>query len=197
MEEQINLELIKLQEELNLLDSAVKQIDKAGAISNSIIESIGEVQGQYSKHLQKITDKYEDYLQKANEAADEKLEVLVESHKEQIDKVKLLLSNYLELADAVSRLPEEISQIDFPVRLDRIDENISNIQQNILNTQKQIDTVEKRLKHEFKRTTDIEKYIIEQNRQIKGLKVFSTLTLLAVIAVIVIQFLPQIKAFIQ
>lgn len=192
MEEQINHELTKLQEELNLLDSAVKQIEKAGAISNNVIEAIQGIQEQYGKHLQKITNKYEDYLEKSLLNTDEKLDEIGVSHKEQIAEVQKLMDTYLELAEATARLPEEISGIDFPVRLDRIDTNTADINQGILNTQKLIDSMERRLKSDYRRVGELEKKIKKQTSSVNTIKILVIIILLVNIFLAVAQIVPQL-----
>ena len=54
MNDKINKELIKIQDELSTLDNAVLQIDKAGITAAELIKTIREVQGKYSnQHLLK------------------------------------------------------------------------------------------------------------------------------------------------
>jgi len=57
MNDKINKELIKIQDELSVLDNAVTQIDKAGTTATEVIKTIREVQGKYSNHLEFVQNK--------------------------------------------------------------------------------------------------------------------------------------------
>lgn len=192
MEEQINLELSNLQEELILLDAAVKQIEKAGAISNSVIEAIQGVQESYGKHLQKITNKYEEYLDKSLQNTDSRISALNENYKANISETQKLMNSYLELAEATARLPEEINKVDFPVRLDMIDTTTSNIYEGILNTQKLIDSLEKRLKNDYIKVNSLEKQVTSQGKKISTMYLLVIISTLATLSLLVLQFFPNL-----
>jgi hypothetical protein len=193
MEEQINLELVKLQEELNLLDSAVKQIEKAGAISTSVVEAVKGVQEQYGKYLQRIAGKFDEYLEKSYSNSNTNLLGVTDSHQKQITEVQKLLDSYVELAEATSRLPEEINKVDFPVRLDRIDAMVNDINSGILNTQKMIDNSEKRMRSELQKISEFDKKLKNQNGQLAFLKIMLIISVLLTVGLIAMQFLPQFR----
>ena len=84
MEEKINLEIAKHQDELNKLESAIQHIGKAGEVSNEVLEAIRGVESQYGTNLTQVLEQYKEYLEKAKGAMEE------------LDNVKLTLRPQLE-----------------------------------------------------------------------------------------------------
>jgi chromosome segregation ATPase len=190
MQDQINVELIKLQEELSLLDSAVKHIEKAGEISSSVIESVKSVQSQYGEYLKKIAAKYEEYLENTRVYNAEKINELSDSHKEQINEVQKLIDSYKELAEATSKLPEQIEGVNFPSRLDNIEASISNINQQMTATQKQVNGLELKIENEAEKSTEIARQMTRYNNQLSTVKVFTILLFILMLGVFAINFVP-------
>lgn len=192
LNDKINIELVKLQDELGALDAAVKHIEKAGEISRDVIEAIQKVQERYDEALKNIEQKYDQYLEKSAEYTKGEIEELAKSHRKQIEEVQQLLDNYLDLAEATAKLPEEINKIDFPVRLDRMEESIKSLNDSLLRTQSNMDELENRLTQKLDQYETINGKIAQNSNQIGTLKGLQITTIGVLIAFILFQILTQI-----
>jgi len=166
MENLINSELTQLQEELLALDAAVKHIEKAGAVSTEVIESVRAVQAKYGEHLQEVMDYYAEYLKNTYTSYQGevlKVSEILESHKKQIAEVQTLINSYIDLAKNTQVLANQIKAVDFPTRLDKLAEVINENEQNFLNTQTLIVHSEKSINETNQL---IQKRIRTQNRKI-------------------------------
>jgi len=106
MNEKINKELVKIQDELSALDTAVKQIEKAETIASGVIKSIDQLQGKYSNHLEFLQKQVSELIVK-NE---KQLEKLFENVKEQSEEGEKQSNERLnELSDNLKKQAEEIS----------------------------------------------------------------------------------------
>jgi valyl-tRNA synthetase len=190
MDDQINLELVKLQEELNLLDAAVKQIEKAGTISTAVVNAVKEIQDRYSAHLDAVIQKIDDHLANSSQYTNDKIKELADAHNLEIENIKKLLANYEQLAQASAKLPEEIGKIDFPARLTKIDTTNSEINQNILAIQKVIENSDKITKANYKKVTDLETQINKQKSQLSGYKYLMLFIILLLAGLVANIFFP-------
>jgi len=93
MNENILAELTKLQDELGMLDSAVKQIDKAAQISSEVVNAIKTVETKYAEHLDQILSQYSEYLNSTYKHVEENINVLLTSHKNQLEQLSKNISD--------------------------------------------------------------------------------------------------------
>lgn len=107
MKDLINNELQKLQEELSVLDSAAKQIQKAGQISETIVESAKEVQVKYTEQLDKLLQLYSEYLNKTYRHTEESIKKLFEFFQEKIKDEEVILEKYTDLTIKTEDLTHE------------------------------------------------------------------------------------------
>ncbi|MEN8118954.1 MAG: hypothetical protein ABFS35_01320 [Bacteroidota bacterium] len=212
MNEKINKELIKIQDELSTLDNAVLQIDKAGITAAELIKTIREVQGKYSNHLEFIQNKVDELLEKSGKNAEEKLEeirkifvdyhnetiisqqtnndliestikknneqidALTSKHGQQVEDVSKLMDGYMDLAKASATLNQEIQDVDFPTRL-----------QNLENAAKQLNQVQIQLNNDIQSVDETEQEILaklkKQNRRSGISLIFNILIFIIVLGV--------------
>lgn len=191
LNDKINIELVKLQDELGALDAAVKHIEKAGQTSREVIDAIKKVQQRYDEALQRIESKYSDFLNQTSQQTEKEVQKLAESHNKQVDEVQKLLDNYLDLAEATAKLPDEINKIDFPVRLDRMEEAIQGLNDSLLRTQSNLDGLESRLGEKLDKYDALGNKINKNSSQINALKGLQTATLIAVAALLIFEILTQ------
>lgn len=198
MNDKVNKELIKIQDELSILDNAVTQIDKAGSTATEVIKTIREVQGKYSSHLEFIQKKVDELLDKSSKDAketleelsgnykkqaeeirkiftdyhnetvksqqssngllestikknDEQISSLTSKHKQQVAEVSNLMEGYMDLAKSTANLNQEIQEVDFPTRL-----------QNIENAAKQLNKVQVQLKNDIQTVDETEQEILKK-----------------------------------
>ena len=190
--DKINIELVKLQDELNALDAAVKHIEKAGEISNDVLAAIDKIQNKYNETLTYLNEQFENHLKDTTEKTKDEIKEVSNSHKQQIDDIQKLLDNYLELAEATARLPKEIEKVDFPARLDRIDDEIKNIQDGILNTQKQVDTVSENVNKIYTDFSDINSKAERNRKKMNSIQTVSIISLILLAALLALQFFPEL-----
>lgn len=192
LSDKINIELVKLQDELGALDAAVKHIEKAGAVSKEVINAIQKVQERYDEALKTIEQQYQQYLKDTSENTRKEVETLVNSHQKQVEEVQKLLDNYLDLAEATARLPEEINKIDFPVRLDRMEESIQGLNDSLLRTQSHLDELENRLGKKLDQYQALGDQINKNSNQIGNLKGLQVATFVVLLVFLIFEVLNSL-----
>lgn len=190
LDDKINIELVKLQDELGTLDMAVKHIDKAGKISNDVLEAISRVQKRYEELLGEVGGKYTQFLENAEGKMKSQVDRLSVSHQKQIDDVQSLLDNYLDLAESTAKLPEEIEKIDFPVRLDRMEDSIKNLNDTLLRTQSNMDDMEGRLDKRLKSLNKLEDAVANSEKAAKTARTLGIISVVGVLTILIFQLLP-------
>lgn len=212
MDDKINKELIKIQDELSTLDNAVAQIDKAGTTATELIKTVREVQGKYSSHLEFIQKKVDELLDKSGKNAEEKLEeirkifvdyhnetiksqqsnnnliestikkndeqisALTSKHSQQVSDVSNLMESYMDLAKSTATLNQEIQEVDFPTRL-----------QNLENAAKQLNQVQVQLKTDIQTIDTTEQEVLKKIKKANrraGTNVILNLLILAVVVAV-------------
>jgi len=192
LSDKINIELVKLQDELGALDAAVKHIEKAGAVSKDVINAIQKVQERYDEALKTIEQQYQQYLKDTSENTRKEVETLVNAHQKQVEEVQKLLDNYLDLAEATARLPEEINKIDFPVRLDRMEESIQGLNDSLLRTQSHLDELENRLGKKLDQYQALGDQINKNSNQIGNLKGLQVATFVVLLVFLIFEVLNSL-----
>jgi len=94
MNEKINNELIKIQDELSALDTAVKQIQKAESIASSVIKTISELQGKYTNHLDFVQKQVDSVLSQSTGQAQSLVKDLSDKYTTQLQEVSGIFENY-------------------------------------------------------------------------------------------------------
>jgi len=94
MNEKINNELVKIQDELSALDTAVKQIEKAESVASNVIKTISELQGKYSNHLDFIQKQVDEILSKNSSKADTLVQDLSDKYTKQLEEVSEIFEDY-------------------------------------------------------------------------------------------------------
>jgi F0F1-type ATP synthase membrane subunit b/b' len=236
MNDLINKELIKIQDELSALDNAVNQIEKAGTTANEVIKAIREVQSKYQSHLDYVRKKVDELLSSSEKNTQQKLEEitahfknqaeeirkifaeyhvetiktqqanntllentikkndeqitdLTTKHGKQVANISKLMDSYMDLAKSTATLNQEIQEVDFPTRL-----------QNLENAAVQLNKVQVQL------GTDIKTIDETQNEVLKKLKksnrkanvnIFFNVLIFIVVLYIALKFsfdyFPQLK----
>jgi len=151
MDDKINAELALMQDELMKLDSAIQQINKAGALSTEVVTSVQGVQQSYASHLQNVQDYYQQTVDKAYatyQADIDKVSSILASYQKQIDEVQVLINSYLDLAQHTAKLADQITQVDFPTRFTSLESTIKGMSAEFENIQAITLSVEQNLKIE-------------------------------------------------
>ena len=107
MKEQINTELLKLEEELGALDTAVNEITKAGKISENIIENTKNIHEGYKKQLTTIQQLYSEYLNRTYHHTENNIQKIFNHFQEKIADEEKILEKYTELSIRTEDLTHE------------------------------------------------------------------------------------------
>ena len=94
MNDLINKELIKIQDELSALDNAVNQVEKAGTTAQELIKAIREVQAKYQSHLDYVQKKVDELLNSSEKNTQQKLEEVTKHFKEQAEEIRKIFAEY-------------------------------------------------------------------------------------------------------
>ena len=120
----INESLNDLEEELNKLNSASELISKAKETAEKNISETKDIISKLVKSSEKTLDKT-------------------------VKESKQLAKVSKELAKNVELLVEKLDKVDFPVRLDKIDNSVASINVGVQNIQGRVDSLEKNLKEDL------------------------------------------------
>lgn len=121
---EINDNLAEMQEELEKLSSATKEIEKAKNVAQTTILESKQIMEKLISNSKNATDAAINESKKLNESAQ-------------------------KLFDAVDILMNKLDKVDFPTRLDKLDNSVTAINTAIQNIFGRFETVEKNLKDEF------------------------------------------------
>ena len=137
MKEQINSELLKLEEELGALDTAVNEITKAGKISETIIENTKNIHEGYKKQLETIQQLYSEYLNKTYHHTENNIQKIFNHFQEKIEDEEKILEKYTELSIRTEDLTHEYLKNITEDNKKQITDLVQNAENNI-NEQKNI-----------------------------------------------------------
>ena len=111
-------------------------------------------------------------------------------YKEQLQEVQDLINKYLEWVDKTEKLIDKIDRIDFPMRLDKLDNSVTVISQGIQNIQGKLENIGRDLKDEIKATeTSLKTPIEKNNKEIRTLKILMIISLLLSIGILVFEII--------
>ena len=158
MDEQIHEELIKFEDELIKLDTAVKHIIQAGDFSSTTITSMTELMLKFDENLKKTDNLIKNYLQTSRDDYSSILDEFSSNTgdiKEKLEETSTLANNIFAdlklILQEIKDYYDEFKRINFPSRLDKIDSNISSINLTVQNVQTRIESVEKNINKEIDR----------------------------------------------
>jgi len=141
-----------LQSELETVAAAVKHIDDASKVAKTaseilkkLPELINDLKALEEKHRQELLDVHKDKI----DVLEKQLQSLLIELKEKSKQLNQLIDETQKLEKTISDYYSEIRRINFPERLDKIDNQISsinigvgNLQTAIQNTQTKVDVVQ-------------------------------------------------------
>ncbi|MEA2041246.1 MAG: hypothetical protein U9N85_01665 [Bacteroidota bacterium] len=112
MKDQINKELTRLQKELQGIESAVTQINKAESIASQVTKSVKEIQSKYIEHLDALKKQTKDILDKNSEASLKNIQTLTDSHQKEMAKTnKEIQALKTDIVDINKKNTDQIKQL--------------------------------------------------------------------------------------
>ncbi len=131
MKEKINKELGRLQDDLMALENAVKQIEKAGEISTTVVDAAKSIQEKFAEHLQEVMFSFNDFLSKSKAHTEDNISELTRSHLKQIEEFNNVLDEYEQLSKQTRVLTGKIDSIDLPERFAKLENFLQQINTGI------------------------------------------------------------------
>lgn len=135
LDHQINEQLGLLQKELSRLKDVTDYIDGAKENSTRIVDELEEIQRNYGLYSQQLFNLHKEHLSSLIEKTElqvangvSKLEATgnnIESiGKKNLVETEKLLVQYKGIIEATDRLTKSVDNVDFPVRLSKVDAGI-------------------------------------------------------------------------
>ncbi len=166
MIEQINIELLKLQDELQKLKSASEQIAQAGKLSKDILEMGQNLTESYSEVLKKLQSLVSDYMNKTYKITEENLTKLFVSFQERVKEEEEILTKFSELSaqseDLLKRVLDEI----LTKGKKQIDDLVVQIKKTLEEQKKMLDSHAKASKDAVQELAKKHEQTLEQEQQI-------------------------------
>ncbi len=103
MDEKLNIELVKMQEELNLLDIAIKHIGKAETLSKVVVEASRGIPKRVEKHLNEVLGQYNSFLTESKTDTKEQIDGLTVSHQNLVENANKTIEEYKTLAEETEK----------------------------------------------------------------------------------------------
>ena len=214
--------LVALQEQLEKLDSASQQIEQVKTIGKSVIDAMSDLQDKYEGHLQALTSENKTVLQGYDNVFKEQLlnnkeanSKLVQNTEKAIEEIKHALNDnveenqkvhqknseeiashltlYSEFVNKVESLTKTIESVNFPNRLDKLDNTVSAINLGIQNIQSSVANTEKTLLDEMGKNREAIKSEFEESKsQLKSTKnvifIFGIVSILLMLILVIKSF---------
>lgn len=159
--QQLHEELLRLQEQLTLLDSATKQIARAEGIASAVVQATATIQQEYVLQLHKISEFYQTHLEKITASHQSQVdrfqttsEHTLATYTTAIQELSTLVNQAQNASIKIQQLVEFIDRINLPLRLDKLDLTVSGINQGVQNTLMRVETSERNLREEIKREVE-------------------------------------------
>ncbi|MEA3495934.1 MAG: hypothetical protein U9R42_07860 [Bacteroidota bacterium] len=136
MKEQINEQLALLEKELSRLKKVTDYIDDTKKTAQVVISELKEVQNNYSTYTEKIFDLYKTSVEQLKRETELQIKEGVihfettgsqidQTNREKLVETKRLLENYRKTVEATDNLVKTLEAINFPTRLDTIEQKVS------------------------------------------------------------------------
>jgi chromosome segregation ATPase len=147
--------LKELQTELEKVSSAVKHIDEAAKVAETASDILKKIPDLLND-LKALEEKFRHELIKVHKdkvvALEKLLQVLLSELEVKSNQLTLLIDETKKLGKSISDYYSEIKKINFPERLDKIDNQISSINIGVGNLQTAIQETQRRIETGFEAT---------------------------------------------
>ena len=154
MDEKIQQVLDELESNLQEIDGAVKHIEKAGKVSKEVTDSVKEIQGSFKDSIAQIEQLLADKEKGREEQFNQHLSSVQSKMDGQFHKIDEFLSEKEKLIQQVEELKDFINSVDFPNRLDKLDNTTSSITLSLQNLQTAISDFKKDIQAEQQKLSE-------------------------------------------
>ncbi len=139
MIEQINIELLKLQEELNKLKTASEQIAQAGKLGKDVVEMGQMLNEKYRDYLKKVQDLVSEYMNKTYKYTEENLTKLFYSFQQRVKEEQDILNKFSELSAQSEDLLKQVVDNIIKENKQKLDELVGQINKALDEQKKMLD----------------------------------------------------------
>ncbi len=166
MKEHINTELLKLQEELGTLNTAVQEISKAGKVSEDLINSTQHIHLSYQDQLNKIQKLYSEFLNKTYNHTEKNISKIFTHFKEKIREEEKILEKYTELSLQTEDLTHEYLKTNFNENKKQILGLISDADKNFEGQKTIIELYAKSVENQITKVVESHKERLDEEEKI-------------------------------
>ena len=140
----------------------------------NLLTFLAQLERSNELHLSKVRTDYAETLKSITA----EIKIAIEEFKNNLTKSTALIT-------VVERLTEKIDKVDFPARLDRVDNSVTNIYTGVQNLQGRIDLLEMNLKEQFQsKINDITRQLeVQKSRQNRGLMLNYIIIVLLIVVI--------------
>jgi chromosome segregation ATPase len=174
-----------LHQELNKLEPAIKHIETAQQVTETVklipqkhLELLSELKNEFEKEIKRLTTE--------NESVKNSTQDLQKAVKGEIESIG-------QLRDVIKAFHDKVNQINFPERLDKIDATVAGIMAAIQSTQSRLDNIERNLTDKLKDLSERQKetqqalqITIEASAKKQQLLTYITWALILIATVVII-----------
>lgn len=158
----------KLQAELEKVSNAVKHIDKASKVADTaagILKKIPELLAELKSVEEKHRKDLQKDLKEKIDVIEKQLHSLLTDFEEKAKQLSQVIKEAKKLEKAINNYIVELRKINFPERLDRIEQGFEDTNQNLRSG---FSSINDSIKHsQEKITNDIIKNLTEENQLLK------------------------------
>jgi hypothetical protein len=166
MIEQINIELLKLQDELQKLKSASEQIAQAGKLSKDVLEMGQNLTESYGDVLKKLQSLVSDYMNKTYKVTEENLTKLFVSFQERVKEEEEILTKFSELSAQSEDILKKVLDQILTRGKKQIDELVAQIKKTLDEQKKMLDSHTKASSEAVQDLAKKHEQTLEQEQQI-------------------------------
>ncbi len=166
MIEQINIELLKLQDELQKLKSASEQIAQAGKLSKDVLEMGENLTQAYNDVLKKLQSLVSDYMNKTYKITEENLTKLFHSFQERTKEEEEILTKFSELSAQSEDLLKKVIDELLSRSKKQINDLVSEIKKTLSEQKKMHELHAKASKDAVQELAKKHEQTLEQEQQI-------------------------------
>lgn len=153
--QQVIEKLEKLQIELETVSVAINHIEDASKVAKSAADILNKIP-ELLTELKSVEEKYREDLQQALkekiDAIENQLQLLLTELKDKVKQLSHLIEEIKKLEKAINEYIVEVRKINFPERLDKIDNQISSINIGVGNLQTTIQRSHDKIEKGFEDT---------------------------------------------
>lgn len=131
---ELNKELLKLQDELTSLESAVSHISRAEKLSANVVDSAKTIQNSFAIKLDEVVSHYNEFMSRTSSNTEDNISELTSTHLKLAEEVQKITEDYSKLSESTLILSDKIEGINFPNHLNQIQTKTEEVKSMLADT---------------------------------------------------------------